>query len=262
MSLSLSRHGRASFMLVLSLLAFCVACGNASGSGGQSQGTAPQTRTMSDAVGSLEQHPRPTSIVIPSQRSTPTPRPKPTSTSSSVSNASHVCGATAPATSGAAPAAGSIASTGKGSAPYGQPPALTSEETMLTQKLFQQINQDRAACGLPPFVWNTTLSGGARLHSWNMYHCGFSHTCPDGLPQCTRIANEGFTFSDCGENIGLAGPYPTPWGGVYNIQASMANEPATGWHHIHLFSTTLHQIGIGVYVAPNGWIWFTEDMIS
>ncbi|WP_376797551.1 CAP domain-containing protein [Thermogemmatispora sp.] len=262
MSLSLSWRYRLGLVLALCLLAFCAACGNGSGSRGQSQGTGAPTRTMSDAVGDLEQHPRPTSIVIPSQHSTPTstPTPKSTAPAQSASKSAQVCGATAPATGGALPT--TIAATGKGSAPYGQPPALTSEEIMLTQKLFQQINQDRAACGLPPFVWNATLSGGARLHSWNMYHCGFSHTCPDGLPQCTRIANEGFTFSDCGENIGLAGPYPTPWGGVYSIQAGMANEPASGWHHIHLFSTTLHQIGIGVYVAPNGWIWFTEDMIS
>lgn len=125
------------------------------------------------------------------------------------------------------------------------------------------INQNRTACGLPPFTWNSTLASGALLHSWNMYHCGFSHYCPDGMSPYQRIANEGFAgYPDCGENIGEAGPYPTPWGGVYSVQESMENEPPTGWHRIHLFSTTLHQIGIGVYVAPNGWIWFTEDMTS
>lgn len=133
----------------------------------------------------------------------------------------------------------------------------------LTQQLFALINSDRAARGLYPFVWNPTLAGGARLHSWNMFHCGFSHTCPDGLDQCVRIANEGFVgYSDCGENIGEAGPYPTAWGGVYNVQESMMNEGPTGWHFIHLTSTTLHRIGVGVYVEPNGWILFTEDMVS
>ena len=122
---------------------------------------------------------------------------------------------------------------------------------------------DRAVRGLYPFIWNTTLAGGARLHSWNMTHCGFSHTCPDGLNQCTRIANEGFAgFTDCGENIGLAGPYPTPWGGVYNVQESMMNEGSTGWHFIHLTSKTLHRIGVGIFVDSRGWIWFTEDMVS
>lgn len=160
------------------------------------------------------------------------------------------------------PSPTNIASTGTGPAPYGPPPPMTAEEIQLTQQLFALINHDRAIRGLYPFVWNNTLAGGARLHSWNMVHCGFSHTCPDGLPQCDRIANEGFTFTDCGENIALAGPYPTPWGGVYNVQESMINEPPTGWHRIHLTSTTLHSIGVGVYVDSRGWLWFTEDMVS
>jgi uncharacterized protein YkwD len=155
-----------------------------------------------------------------------------------------------------------IPGSGTGPAPYGPPPALTPQEIQLTQQLFALINHDRAVRGLYAFVWNATLAGGARLHSWNMYHCGFSHTCPDGLPQCTRIANEGFTFSDCGENIGLAGPSNPAWNNIYAIQESMMNEGPTGWHYIHLTSTTLHNIGIGIYIDPNGWAWFTEDIIS
>ncbi|WP_201368567.1 hypothetical protein [Ktedonobacter robiniae] len=46
------------------------------------------------------------------------------------------------------------------------------------------------------------------------------------------------------------------------MHMSMVNEPPTGWHRIHLFSTTLHRIGIGIYVDPSGWVWFTEDMVS
>jgi uncharacterized protein YkwD len=157
----------------------------------------------------------------------------------------------------------SIPATGKGYAPYGPPPPLTPLERDLTIKLFNLINSDRAKQGLYPFVWNETLSGGARLHSWNMYHCGFSHTCPDGVDQCVRIAREGFEgVTDCGENIAYAGPFPTPWEGTYKIHESMANEPPTGWHRIHLFSTTLHRVGVGVYVDPDGYIWFTEDMVS
>ncbi len=63
-------------------------------------------------------------------------------------------------------------------------------------------------------------------------------------------------------SIGRAGPYPTAWAGVYSVQESMAQEPLGGWHRIHLFSTTLHRIGIGVYVDSSGWIWFSEDMVS
>ncbi|MFL5654078.1 MAG: CAP domain-containing protein [Ktedonobacteraceae bacterium] len=204
----------------------------------------PSQPLISDAV-HVEQRPTPTPpIVLPRQVATPTPAP----------TSQTVPALTPPA---------NIPTTGTGPAPYGLPPALTTEEIQLTQQLFALINHDRAVRGLYPFAWNETLAGGARLHSWNMVHCGFSHTCPDGLNQCTRIANEGFAgLSDCGENIALAGPYPTAWDGVYRVQESMINEPPTGWHRIHLTSTTLHRIGVGVFVDSRGWIWFTEDMVS
>ncbi|MGH2509935.1 MAG: CAP domain-containing protein, partial [Ktedonobacteraceae bacterium] len=69
-----------------------------------------------------------------------------------------------------------IPASGVGPAPYGPAPTPSALDVQLTQQLFNLINQDRATRGLPPFTWNATLEGGARLHSWNMYHCGFSHT--------------------------------------------------------------------------------------
>lgn len=228
-----------SLFVLLLLLPACASGG--SGSGRSQPGRdAVHAPLGSGALTNLERLATPTpTVLIPSQHTTPTPSPQ------------------AKATSGA-----QATPTANAAAPYGPPPPMTALEQYLAQKLFEQINSDRAAQGLYPYVWNATLAAGARLHSWNMYHCGFSHTCPDGLPQCTRIANEGFSFSDCGENIGLAGPSNPAWANVYQVQESMANEPATGWHHIHLFSTTLHRVGIGVYVDPSGWVWFTEDFIS
>lgn len=225
------------YLLGLFFMVLFSACGTT-----QNNQLAPTQPLISDSV-HVEQKPTPTPLLtIPQQIATPTPVP---TTSISTSPPTNIPG------------------TGSGPAPYGPPPAMTGEETQLTQQLFALINQDRAVRGLYPFVWNSTLAGGARLHSWNMVHCGFSHTCPDGLDQCTRIANEGFAgFSDCGENIGLAGPYPSAWGGVYAVQESMINEPPNGWHRIHLTSTTLHRIGVGIFVDSRGWIWFTEDMVS
>lgn len=212
--------------LLLMLLPLLAACGQVS----QSSTGRPLTTTT------VASNPTPTpALAIVQQQITPTTGPRGTRPTNSAS----------------------------GPAPYGQPPAPTALETQLTQQLFAQINKDRAALGLYAFTWNATLAAGARLHSWNMYHCGFSHTCPDGLNQCTRIANEGFAgFSDCGECIGLAGPSSPPWKNVYAVQESMMNEPPGGWHRIHLTSRTLHRVGVGIYVAPNGWVWFTEDMVS
>jgi uncharacterized protein YkwD len=197
-------------------------------------------------------------LSIPAQKTTPTPTAVPhtsasaTSTSTPVSNCVTYSNETTlvPAKNGGL------------AAPYGPAP-LSSEAQQLAQQLFQLINHDRAACGLPPFAWDNTLASGALLHSWNMAHCGFSHYCPDGSAPCQRIANEGFAgLSDCGENIGRAGPSNPPWTNVYAVQESMAQEPLGGWHRTHLFSTTLYRIGIGVYVDSYGWPWFTEDMVG
>lgn len=221
-------------LLIIALIAACKA--------GQSSQVVPSQPITGDSIQIAEQRvdTATPAITIPEQVAPPTPTPAPTHS----------------------PAPVTTNGTVSGPAPYGPPPPLTAEEMQLTQQLFALINHDRAIRGLYPFVWNSTLAAGARLHSWNMVHCGFSHTCPDGIDQCTRIANEGFQFTDCGENIGLAGPYPTAWDGIYTIQEGMINEPPTGWHRIHLTSTTLHYIGVGIYVDSRGWPWFTEDMIS
>jgi len=209
----------------------------------------PSQPIISDAV-HVPSNPTPTpALTIQSQRATPTPSPVPTRAKTNPNPGN--------------PPPSGFPGTGTGSAPYGPPPALSAEEIQLTQQLFALINHDRAIRNLYPFIWNNTLAGGARLHSWNMYHCGFSHTCPDGLDQCTRIANEGFAgFTDCGENIGQAGPMNDIWSAIYSVQESMINEPPSGWHRIHLTSTTLHSIGVGIFFDASGRAWFTEDMVS
>lgn len=229
------------YILSLVLIVLLAACG-----AGQNSHITQVQPITADSL-NIAQHPTPTtSIAIPRQIATAVATP-PTHTNPT-------------GTTGAPPT--TIPGSGIGPAPYGPPPALTAEEIQLTQQLFALINHDRAVRGLYAFVWNATLAGGARLHSWNMVHCGFSHTCPDGLNQCVRIANEGFAgFTDCGENIGLAGPSTPPWNNVYAVQESMMNEGPGGWHYIHLTSTTLHRIGVGIYVS-NGWVWFTEDIVS
>jgi uncharacterized protein YkwD len=232
------------FLLGLFILALLSACAPRP----STQMTPSQPLTSDEAHIQQKPTPTPTPLIsIPRQIATPTPTPTPMPIRRTPTPA--------PSTNTPGP--------GTSSVPYGPPPALTTEESQLTQQLFALINHDRAVRGLYPFIWNNTLTSGARLHSWNMIHCGFSHTCPDGLDQCTRIANEGFAgFTDCGECIGLAGPYPTAWAGVYSVQESMINEPPTGWHRIHLTSTTLHSIGVGIMVDARGWVWFTEDMVS
>lgn len=247
--------------IVLSLLTIVLlnACGSSQG-----HVSIPPATLLSNKV-NVDQLPTATpQIIIARQMTTPTPKPSPTPKATTIvaTPATHPVPTATTAPPQTMPTA-VVPGGGLGNSPYGPPPAITGAEVQLTQHLFGLINSDRAARGLYPFTWNATLSAGARQHAWDMVHCGFSHTCPSGLDQCVRIQNEGFAgVSDCGECIGLAGPYPTAWGGVYNVQESMINEPPSGWHRIHLTSTTLHRTGVGLFVDSRGWIWFVEDMVS
>ena len=152
--------------------------------------------------------------------------------------------------------------------PWGPAP-ITANSTAIEWYLFNQINHDRAIRGLYLYSWNPTLANGARLHSWNMDHCGFSHSCPDGDTAfgCMRITYEFPNNNDCGECIsatGSDGTLANEEAGIGAIQEGMINEPdsPSSWHRIHLTSQTLHSVGVGVYVAPDGWVYATEDMVS
>ena len=153
-------------------------------------------------------------------------------------------------------------------APWGPPP-IPANSTAIERYLFNQINHDRAIRGLYLYSWNPTLANGARLHSWNMSHCGFSHSCPDGDNSfgCMRITYEFPLNNDCGEAIsstGSNGTLASEEAGIGSIQEGMVNEPdsPSSWHRIHLISQTLHSVGVGVYVTPGGTVYATEDMVS
>ena len=153
-------------------------------------------------------------------------------------------------------------------APWGPPP-VTTNSTAIERYLFNLINHDRAIRGLYLYSWNATLANGARLHSWNMAHCGFSHSCPDGdsASGCMRITYEFPNNNDCGEAISSAGSNGTlasEEAGIGSIQESMVNEPdsPSSWHRINLTSQTLHSVGVGVYISPDGTVYATEDMVS
>nr|BBH94990.1 hypothetical protein KTA_31890 [Thermogemmatispora argillosa] len=150
-----------------------------------------------------------------------------------------------------------------GSGPYGTPPAETSQESQLRQQLFALINRDRASQGLPAYTLDGTLSAGARLHSWNMAHCGLSHACPGEAAPCDRVSAEGITWNVCGENVGYASASPDAWSGVQLIERSMLNEqPPNDGHRRNLLSSAFHRIGIGIYLDSQGYVWVTEDFTN
>ncbi|WP_052888059.1 CAP domain-containing protein [Thermogemmatispora carboxidivorans] len=253
-------------LLLLLLLTWLTGCASGpttgpalSGQGSTAQGSntptvrgTPQTTApVSGGLGaatpiSITGHGEATATPSAAARGRPTPSPGSTSSGRSGATATPV------------PTLASV-----GSGPYGTPPAESSQESQLRQQLFALINHDRASQGLPAYTLDGTLSAGARLHSWNMAHCGLSHACSGEAAPCDRISAEGITWNVCGENVGYASASPDAWGGVQLIESSMLNEqPPNDGHRRNLLSSSFHRVGIGIYLDSQGYVWVTEDFTN
>jgi uncharacterized protein YkwD len=233
-----SKRVGASAWIVALLVGLLVACGATpagpgGGAGAGQSPTAASGRATPIAVTGHRNTPTPTAVP---RRHPPTPTPPPSTPTAVLEG---------------------------GSGPYGPAPAPTAQENQLVQQLFALINSDRAAQGLAPYVLNSVMSAGARLHSWNIAHCGLSHACPGEAAPCDRVSAEGISWSVCGENVGYASAVPDAWSGVQLIEKSMLDEqPPNDGHRRNLLSSDFRRIGIGIYLDAQGYVWVTEDFAS
>lgn len=143
----------------------------------------------------------------------------------------------------------------------------TGEEQQLAQRLFKQINQDRAANTLPPLAWEPRLERSARQHDLVMVTgCGLMHQCPNEPDLGTRISKQGVQWQTVGENIGEAGPVSSNdvvWNMVSMIhQGMMAEKPPDDGHRRNLLSKDFHRIGISIYIDAHHTLWLTEDFAN
>lgn len=142
----------------------------------------------------------------------------------------------------------------------------TSQEIQLAQLLFNQINSDRAAQGLPPYTWNAILASGAYQHNIVMTTtgCGLLHQCPNEPTPCERFKTEGITLPACAENIDYSyiSSYPDAWTAVktHTEEGMLAEQPPNDGHRKNLLSTSLVEIGISILIDNQGRAWVTEDM--
>jgi uncharacterized protein YkwD len=143
----------------------------------------------------------------------------------------------------------------------------TAEDQQLAQRLFKQINQDRAANGFPALAWEPKLEGSAGKHDLVMAGgCGLMHQCANEPDVGTRISNQGLQWQTVGENIGEGGPVLTndaDWNMVMMLhQGMMAEKPPDDGHRRNLLSPDFHRIGISIYVDAKNTLWLTEDFAN
>jgi uncharacterized protein YkwD len=195
--------------------------------------------------------PIPTCTPSPTAQATATPEPtKPSVTPTPEPTTPPVTPTTAPVE----PTAPPVTETG----------GMNATEAALAQKLFVQINQDRAASGLPAYSWSDALATSAYKHDKQMTTngCGLSHQCPGEAVFSDRISNEGVNWSSCGEDISNSSGYADFWQGALAVYQGMIGEqPPDDEHRRNFLSESFHQIGIGVLISGNT-VWATEDFTN
>ncbi len=120
----------------------------------------------------------------------------------------------------------------------------SSSESAIAQDMFNRINAERAARGLPALRWSNSLASSSRTWSVSMSNTNnFAHSNLYPLLQ---------EFHTAAENIGVGGR-GTRSGHLHNAWMN-----STG-HRVNLLARNLDVIGIGVYCAPDGRLWATQQ---
>lgn len=104
-------------------------------------------------------------------------------------------------------------------------------------KMFQLVNDERAANGLPKLMLDNNLQNLARRHAKDMFKRGyFSHISPDGEDPFMRMTDAEIVYATAGENLALA---PT----VELAHSGLMNSPG---HRANILEERFGHIGIGV----------------
>ena len=117
------------------------------------------------------------------------------------------------------------------------------------QQLFQAINRERAANGLPPLKWDEALANAARQHAEAMAaQKAVSHGFQGELSLPSRASRAGASFSWLSENV-AAGP------NAENINEQWMQSPN---HRANVLDSDMDTIGTGV-AERNGVIFAVAD---
>jgi uncharacterized protein YkwD len=126
------------------------------------------------------------------------------------------------------------------------PPCAMTPASGVALDLFNRLNSERAARGLPALHWDSGLAGYAANWSANMSHYGFRHSNINALLSDGRL-------SWVGENIA--------WARGAGVTAATIH---TMWmqsqgHRDNMMSPTYNLVGVGVMCAPDGTLWATTN---
>jgi uncharacterized protein YkwD len=144
------------------------------------------------------------------------------------------------------------------------PPGTTAPAALADQVL-AQLNQARAAAGVPALTMSTGLVASAAAHNQVMAGgCGLSHQCPAEPALGDRISAHGVSWHAAGENIGEGGPVQSTDAAVLAMAqqltgSMLAETPPNDGHRRNILSASFTHVGISLYRDSAGTVWLTQD---
>lgn len=116
------------------------------------------------------------------------------------------------------------------------------------QQVVDLVNSERAKEGLSPLTYDATLSAAAQKRAEEIVTV-FQHTRPDGTQFYSVLKEFGISYRSTGENIAY---------GQKNASAVMNDWMNSSGHRANIMNSSFEKIGVGVYIAPNGTIYWSQ----
>ena len=118
----------------------------------------------------------------------------------------------------------------------------TPEIAALERQMFERLNRDRGAQGLPPLIYAEDLADVARGHSLDMVqHRFFAHESPATGTLEDRMDVAGITALEMRENLAQAP----------NVERAEDNLLASPGHRANILAASVTHIGIGIVHGGN-----------
>ncbi|MDV4150162.1 CAP domain-containing protein [Clostridium sp. AL.422] len=115
----------------------------------------------------------------------------------------------------------------------------------IEQAIFQRVNQERSAAGLPALSYNTTMEHYARVKSKDMGDNGyFSHEDQQGNLITVKMQADSISYRAWGENIAYIKGMTGNSALATRFMDNWMNSPG---HKANILSTKFSSIGVGVY---------------
>jgi uncharacterized protein YkwD len=131
--------------------------------------------------------------------------------------------------------------------------SMTAGEHVLALQVFDLINAEREAAGLPALLWSEDAADVAYDHCVDMRVRGYiSHFNPEGLDGCRRLWEAGVNALSCAENI--AHGHQTPQG----VMSGLMGSPG---HRANILMAGMTHVGVGVHTGAGG-PWWTMDFTA